>query len=179
MMQLQSPLIEQSENMSEEIVNRRIKPFMVEENAFPRNVVKTSRYNAFTYLPKCLFEQFRRLANVYFVVLGVIALIGTYTGAYQSSVEPDSLLAPVVIVVMISVIKEGIEDFKRHQADARVNARPARSVSPETGEVGEVQWQDLMVGSVVLLHCDEEIPADIAVLACGGVQGETAYKPQD
>mgnify|MGYP003385553327 CR=1 FL=1 len=116
-----------------EDTSRLVTPFMAKDEALPANIVLTSRYTAITYLPKCLFEQFRRLANVYFVVLGVIALIGTYTGYYQSAVEYDSLLAPVCIVVLISVIKEGVEDFKRHAADAKVNARPVNIVSDDSG----------------------------------------------
>lgn len=33
------------------------------------NAIKTSKYNIFTFLPLNLFEQFRRLANAYFLFL--------------------------------------------------------------------------------------------------------------
>lgn len=33
----------------------------------------------------------------------------------------------------------------------------------------------LFVCSIVLLQGDDEIPADILLLSCGGIQGETAY----
>lgn len=33
------------------------------------NTIKTSKYNAFNFLPLNLFEQFQRLANAYFLVL--------------------------------------------------------------------------------------------------------------
>ena len=46
---------------------------------YPANVIITSRYTLFSFLPKSLFEQFRRLANVYFLMIGIIALIGTYS----------------------------------------------------------------------------------------------------
>lgn len=169
---MDNPLLDSTAKMEDN--QRHIKPFQPKDENFPQNEVTTSRYTPITFLPKCLFEQFRRLANVYFVVLGIIALVGTYTNAYETAVEPASLLAPVIIVVMISVVKEGVEDFKRHQADGKVNARPVRVLQSD-GRIVTVQWRDLLVGSVVFLECDEEVPADIAVLACGGVQGETAY----
>lgn len=67
---------------------RVISPFSEEPNEYPENVVKTSRYNLFTFFPKSLFEQFRRLANVYFLVLGAIATVGSYTNDYNTAVEP-------------------------------------------------------------------------------------------
>ena len=33
------------------------------------NRIRTTRYNIFTFLPKNLFEQFHRVANVYFAIL--------------------------------------------------------------------------------------------------------------
>lgn len=33
------------------------------------NRIRTTRYNIFTFLPKNLFEQFHRVANIYFAVL--------------------------------------------------------------------------------------------------------------
>lgn len=141
---------------------------------YPKNEVHTNRYNAFTFLPKCLFEQFRRLANVYFVVIGIIASVGYYGGFYESALEPAAVLAPVSIVVLISVLKEGVEDYKRQQADVKVNGRPANVVSPD-GTIITAQWKDLDVGSIVLLQDNEEIPADIVLLASGGIGGNTAY----
>ena len=88
-----------------------ITPHMQDPDATP-NIIVTSRYNIFTFLPKSLFEQFRRLANVYFLVLGIIAAVGATTTYYDTSVEPAGLLLPMTIVVLISIAKDGIEDLK-------------------------------------------------------------------
>lgn len=53
-------------------------------------------------------------------------------------------------MVLISIIKEGVEDTKRHKADAKVNARKANAVNRETGQVEVVEWKDLIVGRCVL-----------------------------
>ena len=34
----------------------------------------------------------------------------------------------------------------------------------------EIIWKDVNVGDMILIRCDEEIPADCAVIACGGIQ---------
>jgi hypothetical protein len=33
------------------------------------NRIKTTRYNIFTFIPKNLFEQFHRIANIYFTII--------------------------------------------------------------------------------------------------------------
>lgn len=146
----------------------------VDPPLYPENVIVSSRYNIFNFFPKSLLEQFRRLANVYFLVIGTIAAVGGLTSYYETAIEPEGILGPMAVVVLISVLKDGIEDIKRHNADSRINSKPAKIVK-ETGEVVDVIWRDLGVGDIVLIVGDEEIPADTLVLACGGVQGPTAY----
>ncbi len=145
-----------------------------EQKKYPRNIIVSSRYTIFNFFPKSLLEQFRRLANVYFLVLGIIAATGAYTSYYETAIEPAGILAPMCIVVMISVIKDGIEDLKRHSADNRINSRLTHRVAGD-GSISTVQWRDLTVGDVVIIFGDDEIPADVVVLACGGVQGPTSY----
>ncbi len=141
---------------------------------YPKNVIVSSRYTMLNFFPKSLLEQFRRLANVYFLVLGIIAEVGYATNYYETAIEPAGILAPMCIVVMISVIKDGIEDMKRHSADNRINCRPTHKVLAD-GTITTVPWKDLVVGDTVIIYGDDEIPADVVVLACGGVQGPTSY----
>jgi magnesium-transporting ATPase (P-type) len=143
--------------------------------SYAKNVIVTSRYTIFSFLPKSLFEQFRRLANVYFLVLGIIAAIGAYTNVYETAIQPAGILAPMIIVVMISVIKDGIEDLKRHSADSRINLKLARKVSKTDGKIETKTWKELKVGDIILIFGDDEIPADTVVLSCGGVQGESCF----
>jgi hypothetical protein len=56
---------------------------------YPVNVIVSSRYTAYNFLPKSLLEQFRRLANVYFLVIGIIAVAGEYSSAYDTAVQPQ------------------------------------------------------------------------------------------
>lgn len=153
---------------------RIVRPFNSEPINFPLNSIKTSRFTALNFLPKAFFEQFRRLANVYFLVIGAIAIVGTYSNYYKSAVEPAGVLLPMTVVILISVVKEGLEDFKRHRTDAEIDARRARRVAYD-GRVESVRWDQLTVGTVVLLLCDDAIPADVVVVSCGGIQGPTAY----
>eukprot|EP01038_Epipyxis_sp_PR26KG_P013375 gene13375-17935_t len=159
--------------------DRLLKLFSVNltknERQYPKNIIVSSRYTLINFLPKSLLEQFRRLANVYFLVLGVIAAIGEYTNAFETAIQPAGILSPMALVVLISVIKDGIEDVKRHTADGKINARLARRVIGPEGTVVPTMWRDLAVGDIVLVRGDDELPADIVAIACGGVQGQVSF----
>lgn len=45
----------------------------------PNNRIKSTKYTAITFLPQNLLEQFRRIANFYFLTMVVVSsLIGEY-----------------------------------------------------------------------------------------------------
>ena len=74
------------------------------------NGISTTKYSLLTWLPISILEQFRRVANVYFLVLSVLILIGTYIPeAYKTPLEVQSVLGPLVMVLLITSVKEGVE----------------------------------------------------------------------
>lgn len=85
------------------------------------NSVVTSKYNLITFVPRSLFEQFRRVANIYFLVISILMVIGTYTTLFSSPLTPWSTLIPLVFVLLITMVKDGAEDLKRHRSDKRVS----------------------------------------------------------
>lgn len=73
------------------------------------NYVRTTKYTAATFFPKSLFEQFRRVANFYFLVTGILSF--TSLAPYSAV----SAIVPLVIVIGATMVKEGIEDWRRKQ----------------------------------------------------------------
>ncbi|KAH8046063.1 phospholipid-translocating ATPase [Aureococcus anophagefferens] len=132
------------------------------------NSITTHKYNALTLIPKSLFEQFRRTANQYFLLIGLLMIIGTYTDLFYSPLLPWSTITPLSLILAITMTKEGIEDLKRHKSDEHVNNSEARilSNSPETppGTVETVAWKAIAPGQIVLVKDREEIPADLVLL---------------
>ncbi len=92
-----------------------------EQNAMADNSVVTSKYNLLTFVPRSLFEQFRRLANVYFLVISVLMTLGTYTDLFVSPLAPFSTLVPLLLVIGVTMIKDGAEDLKRHRSDNKAS----------------------------------------------------------
>ncbi|KAJ8794448.1 hypothetical protein J1605_018901 [Eschrichtius robustus] len=72
---------------------------------YPNNSIKTSKYNAFNFLPMNLFEQFQRLANAYFLFLLFLQLIPQI-----SSLAWYTTVVPLMVVLSITAVKDAIDD---------------------------------------------------------------------
>ncbi len=59
-----------------------------------------------------LLEQFRRVANFYFLVSFVLTL-----ALPDSPVDPMSWVWSLLFVVLVTMIKQGYEDVLRHRSD--------------------------------------------------------------
>lgn len=128
------------------------------EKPYRPNYVSTTKYDLPTFFPKALFEQFRRVANIYFLFAAALSL--TPLAPFSAS----SLIAPLVFVVGVSIVKEGIEDWHRFLQDKEVNNRNVK-VHAKDGNFVETEWKKLTVGDVVRVEKDEFFPADLLLLS--------------
>lgn len=130
-----------------------------EEDAetYPDNTVRTTKYTLLTFLPKALFEQYRRVANVYFTMIAALSLTPL------SPVQPWSAILPLAFVLGVSMVKEAIEDYQRYKADKRENAEPVLSL--RDGNFETVPKKDLHVGDFVKVENNCMIPADLLLLS--------------
>ncbi|RDB22204.1 putative phospholipid-transporting ATPase C24B11.12c [Hypsizygus marmoreus] len=94
------------------------------EHIYTTNQVLTSKYTIITFLPRNLLEQFRRVANIFFLGIAILQFFNKF-----STISPGLVILPLVIVLGITAIKDGYEDVKRHQSDRRVNYSPVRVLS--------------------------------------------------
>lgn len=89
---------------------------------------------------QAILEQFRRVANLYFLVIGTIMAFGWYTELYESAISPWTTLGPLAFVVCISLLQEGAADAGRHRSDQTTNNHPcvvlrrASELDEENGE---------------------------------------------
>ncbi|KAJ6667504.1 hypothetical protein lerEdw1_016625 [Lerista edwardsae] len=88
------------------------------ENPFPpaNNRVKTTKYTALSFLPKNLFEQFHRLANVYFVFIALLNFVPAL-----NAFQPELALAPVLFILAVTAVKDLWEDYSRYRSDQEIN----------------------------------------------------------
>ncbi|KAI7738144.1 hypothetical protein M8C21_005040 [Ambrosia artemisiifolia] len=122
------------------------------------NYVRSTKYTPMSFLPKALFEQFRRVANFFFLVTAVMSF--TDLAPYSAV----SAILPLVVVITASMVKEGIEDWQRKQQDHEVNNRKVK-VHRGRGVFESREWKKLKVGDIVKVEKDEFFPADLLLLS--------------
>lgn len=95
-----------------------------EEHHYVHNRVRTAKYTPISFIPKNLFEQFRNVANLYFLFLVILQCIPLF-----GVVEPAVSAIPLICILIITAIKDGVEDWKRNQSDQRVNCAKTLTLS--------------------------------------------------
>lgn len=100
---------------------RNAKGKVTKDHVYCTNQVITSKYTIITFLPRNLLEQFRRVANVFFLAIAILQFFSIF-----STVSPGLVILPLLIILVITAAKDGYEDIKRHQSDRRVNYSPVR-----------------------------------------------------
>ncbi|KAK6644621.1 hypothetical protein RUM43_000889 [Polyplax serrata] len=124
--------------------------------SYPSNRIITSKYTAWNFIPKNLFEQFRRIGNFYFLCIATISLV------IETPVSPVTSIAPLVFVIMVTAIKQGYEDYLRHKADREVNNYPVTVI--RKGVIQLVPSKSIRVGDIVKLNRDQDVPCDLVLL---------------
>ncbi|XP_075040995.1 phospholipid-transporting ATPase IC-like [Mixophyes fleayi] len=132
--------------------------FCFKKSKYAKNEIKTSKYNVITFLPLNLWEQFRRIANAYFLFLLIIQTIPAI-----STVSWYTTLIPLVIVLGITAIKDLADDISRHKMDNEINNRSCEVI--RDGRFKKSRWKNICVGDVVRINRDEFVPADVLLLS--------------
>ncbi|KZV55885.1 phospholipid-transporting ATPase 8 [Dorcoceras hygrometricum] len=122
------------------------------------NYVSTTKYTALNFLPKALFEQFRRVANIYFLVVACVSF--SPLAPYSAT----SILAPLVVVIGATMAKEALEDWRRRRQDIEANNRKVK-VYDKSNTFKDTRCKNLRVGDLVKVYKDEYFPADLLLIS--------------
>lgn len=135
-----------------------------DQQNFMSNYVSTAKYNLFTFLPKFLYVEFSKSANIFFLFISGIQQI--------PNISPTSrytTLVPLVIVLLITAIKEIIEDFGVHKSDSELNSRKCKVF--DKSEFIEKLWSQLQVGDICKVENSQFFPADLILLSSSEPEG--------
>ncbi|XP_075619234.1 phospholipid-transporting ATPase IG isoform X4 [Balearica regulorum gibbericeps] len=133
---------------------------------FCDNRIVSSKYTLWNFLPKNLFEQFRRIANFYFLIIFLVQVI------VDTPTSPVTSGLPLFFVITVTAIKQGYEDWLRHRADNEVNKSDVFIV--ENAKQVQKESEKIKVGDIVEVKADETFPCDLIFLASSSVDG-TCY----
>jgi phospholipid-translocating P-type ATPase (flippase) len=134
-----------------------------------------------------------RIANIYFLATAILQCIPAV-----STFNPITGFVPIIFVIGLSMVREGIENYRRYVEDKKANSQPIRVLSakypiprldekktqtklklpdfdidfPDCYDI--LESKDIKVGHIVLVYEDETFPADLILLGTSG-QGGKAY----
>uniref|UniRef100_S4RCG1 Phospholipid-transporting ATPase n=1 Tax=Petromyzon marinus TaxID=7757 RepID=S4RCG1_PETMA len=134
--------------------------------AFASNAIKTTKYTVWSFLPKNLFEQFHRFANVYFVFIVLLNFVPV-VNAFQ----PGLAVLPVAFILAVTAVKDLWEDYRRYHSDREINNAPCLVYCRAQQGFIERCWKDVRVGDFLKLRCNEIIPADVLLMASSDPDG--------
>jgi len=135
------------------------------------NYVSTTKYTILTLIPRNLFEQFHRIANIWFLIVSVFQIL-------ISELSPTSswaTIVPLTFVLTVTLIKDAIVDYRRYVSDKIVNNRITHKYDYENEQNMPVRWEELEVGNIVFIQCNEFVPADLIVLDTSDKEEHVCY----
>ena len=150
---------------------------------FHNNRIDTTKYNIFTFIPKALLLQFVRLANIYFLICAILQCIPLI-----SPLTPVTAVVPLVFVLSVSIIREGIEDYSRAKLDRQQNNeevtvyrdnewKKTTSGTLYVGEIVEVLQEGTFPADIIVL--DSELPGGVCFIETGTLDGEKTLKQKE
>ena len=118
----------------------------------------SSKYTVLTFLPINLFEQFHNVANLYFLLVGILQAIKSIS----TTNGIPTMYEPLAFIVFISSLRAAKEDYDKHASDAKRNGY-LFDVLREQGWV-ECRSGDVRVGDLLRIKEGDMVPADCLLI---------------
>ncbi|WCJ19152.1 Phospholipid-transporting ATPase 1 [Euphorbia peplus] len=131
---------------------------------FSGNSIRTAKYSLLSFLPRNLFEQFHRVAYVYFLIIAVLNQL-----PQLAVFGRGASILPLAFVLLVTAVKDAYEDWRRHKSDKIENNRLARVLID--GQYHEKKWKEIRVGEIVKIQKNESIPCDMVLISTSDPTG--------
>ncbi|KAF8539362.1 hypothetical protein BDD12DRAFT_737388 [Trichophaea hybrida] len=133
-------------------------------NKYMDNHISTAKYNVATFVPKFLYEQFSKYANLFFLFTAGLQQIPDI-----SPTNRYTTIGPLIVVLLVSAGKELMEDWKRKSQDTELNKSKTKVLLGSCFE--ETQWINVRVGDIVRVESEDPFPADLILMASSEPEG--------
>lgn len=135
-------------------------------SSFRSNHISTTKYNVATFLPKFLFQEFSKYANLFFLFTSIIQQVPNVTPTNRYTT-----IGTLLVVLIVSGVKESVEDMKRANADKELNFSSCEVLDDRESTFLKKRWVDISVGDIIKVKSEEAIPADMLVLSSSEPEG--------
>jgi magnesium-transporting ATPase (P-type) len=131
---------------------------------FMSNYIKTTKYTVWNFLPLAILFQFKRFANIYFLLMCVLATIKSI-----SPWDPITMIVPTVFVILVSVVREGVEDYMRYRQDKETNSQKVLKIEAN-GQSKEILSSEVKVGDMLFMPNETFFPCDLILIQSSNVE---------
>ena len=150
---------------------------------YKNNSIRTCQYTILTFFPLALINQFKTAFNWFFLIYNIIALIPEL-----SDLEPAAEVTPFIIVLILNLIKEAIEDYRKYNNDKKANNWNVLIFKDKRFK--KEKCQNIHVGNIIKIYKEDLIPADVliiksslksglAYMQTSNLDGENTLKPRE
>lgn len=108
-----------NEPLPEAAFDKKGKPLRTWQ--FATNQLLTARYTVWNFVFKNLWEQYHRVANWFFTLIVVLQFFPKF-----ATISPGLAMLPLLVVLAVTIVKDGYEDWRRHISDRSINNAKSR-----------------------------------------------------
>ncbi|CAI5441334.1 unnamed protein product [Caenorhabditis angaria] len=137
---------------------------------FTDNHISTTKYSLWNFVPLNIWHQIStKYANIYFIFIAVLNWV-PFFDAYTRYVG----LIPITFVLGTTLIKDGVEDYRRWKFDNKINKKTCHVWDRDRCAFRKTEWRYILVGDFVHISNDQDVPADIIFIRSSNESG-TCY----
>jgi len=114
-----------------------------------------------------LLTQFSKIANVYFLIIMVLQMIPQIS---ISDGQP-TMLPPLIVIVVVSMVKDIVEDYQRYLNDKVENDKKVQVYDPITSKFVTRNSSEIKTGQVVRVSNHEFSPCDLVIIKSSDESG--------
>ena len=133
------------------------------------NKINNRKYTVLNFVPMVLYDQFKYFFNMFFLLLCISQFIPMFKVGLLFS-----YVAPLAFVLILTLVKEGYDDYKRYQRDKEQNEE-LYNVWTGSG-FKEMKSETLKEGSIIELHAYSRLPTDCVLLWTSDPSGTVFIK---
>ena len=130
-----------------------------------------------------LFNQFKTAFNWFFLIYNIIAVIPEL-----SDLDPLAEISPFIVVLLLNLVKEAIEDYRKYKNDIKANNASVLIFNDK--RFIKDKCKNIRVGNIIKIYKEDLIPADVliiksslknglAYMQTSNLDGENTLKPRE
>lgn len=126
-----------------------------------------------TFVPKVLYNEFKFFQNMFFLIIALSQFIDFLKVGFMFT-----YVAPLVFVLMVTMLKEFFDDFMRYKRDKELNNAGYELLTGEAGNSGfvPITSAEIKVGQIIKVVQNQRIPADLILFKTTEASGSVFIK---